>query len=448
MKSVTPTNPLQSLRARAEQALEDAAEREAAERDPTLRELRLHELELRMQNEALRELHVEVSLTRERYRELFAHAPVAYLVLDRESTVLDANVAAVRLLQLDRARLLGRKLSVFVDEPHVERFARHMRGALGGNEPQNTELCLVLPDGARRDVRFESARNHLNPQQWRAAVIDLTEVRQLERQLERSQRLEAIGTFAAGVAHDFSNLLAVVSGGADLALELVDMPELTTMPLERIKRAAAQGRKMVRQLLRFASGPESDSTGIFKLDAAVRGAEQALRQLIGGAVDLRLNLSAPNAEVCLDLGGPEEILLNLASNALHAMPDGGELTIETRTVVANVGLDPRLPAQSFALLSVSDTGRGMDPRTQARAFEPFFTTKSAGNGTGLGLAMVYGIIKRAGGHIQLTSELRKGTTFLIYLPLCNEPDADSQADGLCAADGNGHGDPDPGPAAA
>jgi signal transduction histidine kinase len=427
MKAISSdSNPLQNLRARAEQALKQTSNDSASlERDPMLRELRLHELELRMQNEALRELHVEVSVTQERYRELFMRAPVPYLVLDHTSKVLDANLAASALLQLQRPHLAAPRLSVFVDAAHVERFARHMRATLAADEPQNTELILVLPDSARRDVRFESARDPMNPKQWRVALIDLTEIRQLERQLERSQRLEAIGTFAAGVAHDFSNLLAVVSGGADLALELVDVPDLATMPLDRIKRATNHGRKMVRQLLRFASGPESDSTGIFKLDAAVRGAEQALRQLVGGAIDLRLQLNAPNAEVCLDLGGPEEILLNLASNAIHAMPEGGELRIETRTVVANVGLDPRLPPQAFALLTVSDNGRGMDPRTQARAFEPFFTTKSAGHGTGLGLAMVYGIVKRGGGHIRLTSELRKGTSFQIYLPLCSEPDVAS-----------------------
>jgi two-component system cell cycle sensor histidine kinase/response regulator CckA len=176
---------------------------------------------------------------------------------------------------------------------------------------------------------------------------------------------------------------------------------------------------------------------------AVRGAEQALRQLIGGAIDLRLRLNAPDAEVCLDLGGPEEILLNLASNAVHAMPEGGELVIETRTVVGNVGLDPRLPPQAFAVLCVSDTGRGMDPRTQARAFEPFFTTKSAGNGTGLGLAMVYGIVKRGGGHIQLASELRKGTTFQIYLPLCSELAAVDARDGGPSCQTGSDDDPPP-----
>ena len=414
-------NPLlRNLRARAEHALQTSASEGRSHEDPMLHELRLHELELRMQNEALRELHVEVSITRERYRDLFEHAPVAYLLLDRDTRVLEANLAAGDLLRIERGTLAGRKLAGFVDASMVERFNRHVRTTLSTTDTQRCELSLLLGDGRHCDVRLESVRNHLNPQQFRSALVDLTQVRQLQRQVERSHRLEAVGTFASGIAHDFSNLLAVIAAGADVASELIDAPDLASMPLERIKRAAVQGRGMVRQLLRFASGPQSDSMAVFRLDETVRVAEEALRHVVGPTIDLKLRLDAPDAKVCVDLGGPEEILLNLASNALHAMPGGGELTIETQRVEANIGMDPRLPARTFVLLGVSDTGRGMDPRTQARAFEPFFTTKSAGNGTGLGLAMVYGIVKRAGGHIQVTSELRQGTTFSIYLPLCDD----------------------------
>jgi signal transduction histidine kinase len=174
---------------------------------------------------------------------------------------------------------------------------------------------------------------------------------------------------------------------------------------------------MVRQLLRFASGPECDSLAVFALDRTVVGAESALRQLLGAGIRLRLQLNAPAALVALDLGGPEEILLNLASNARHAMPHGGQLTIATSIVEATGAAESRLLDGRCALVCVSDTGAGMDAQTQARAFEPFFTTKPAGNGTGLGLAMVHGIVERAGGEIQLTSELGRGTTFRIYLPL-------------------------------
>jgi two-component system, cell cycle sensor histidine kinase and response regulator CckA len=407
----------QGIRARAEEALRQA-QTEAGERtDPMRHELHLHELELQMQNEALRELQVELSINRERYRDLFEHAPLPYLVLARDSRIQEANLAACTLLQQARSELVGRTLASFVDAPSVDRFLLHMRATMSSSEAQSTELSLVVAEDRRREVRIESLRNHSNPQQCRIALMDLTAVRQLQRQLERSHRLEAIGTFASGMAHDFSNLLAVVVTGTDVALEVIDDPELARMPMERIRRAAVQGRAMVQQLLRFASGPQADSMGVLELDAAVRSAEESVRELLGPTIELRTRLDAPDAHVCLDLGGVDEILFNLAANARHAMPTGGQLTIETGFVEANIGLDPRSPLQTYALLSVSDTGGGMDARTQARAFEPFFTTKSADNGTGLGLAMVYGIVKRAGGHIQLASELRQGTSFRIYLPL-------------------------------
>jgi PAS domain S-box-containing protein len=165
--------------------------------NPDNHELELHELELHMQNEALRELNIEATLHRERYRDLFEHAPVSYVVLDRDTRILDANVAACDLLRTERGALVGRKLSSFVDTPAVERFTRHLRATMASSDIQSTELSLSVADDGHCDVRIESVRNHLDPQQCRSALVDITALRQLQRQLERSQRLEAVGTFAS-----------------------------------------------------------------------------------------------------------------------------------------------------------------------------------------------------------------------------------------------------------
>jgi two-component system cell cycle sensor histidine kinase/response regulator CckA len=382
-------------------------------------ELQLHEVELRMQNEALRDLHVEVAVARERYADLFEHAPMPYLVLDQDSSILEANLAAAKFLQLDRAQLIGSKLASFLEPSLAERFALHVRTVLGTAATQSIELSFRSREQGPREVRLECVRESLNPRQWRAALFDMTAQRQLQGQLERSRRLEAIGTFASGIAHDFSGLLAVVAGGADLALEQCQTGGDVIGPLRRVQRATVQGKAMVRQLLRYASGPEPEGNTLCMIDSAIRGAESSLRQLAGPSVDVALTLNAAGAEVSLDLGGPEEILQNLASNAQHALPNGGTLQIATKVVDAHVGHDPQSAIRRYVKLTVKDDGVGMDAETQRRVFEPFFTTKPRGKGTGLGLAMVYGIVKRSGGHVQLASEPGCGTTFEIYLPVSN-----------------------------
>jgi PAS domain S-box-containing protein len=417
------------LRERAEQVLRERKPTPSRlyTDNPTGYELQLHEVELRMQNEALRDLHVEVAVARERYADLFEHAPMPYLVLDQDSSILEANQAAVRFLQIERRQLIGTKLASFLEPPLAERFALHVRKVLGSDSAHSIELSFRARDFGPREVRLECVREALQPRQWRAALFDITAQRQLQGQLERSRRLEAIGTFASGIAHDFSGLLAVVAGGADLALEQCQTGGDATGPLRRVQRAAVQGKAMVRQLLRYASGPEPEGSTLCIIDSAIRGSEPALRQLAGPNVELALKLDAPGAEVSLDLGGPEEILQNLASNAQPALPNGGTLQIATKVVDAHVGHDPECAVRRYVRLTVKDDGVGMDLETQRRVFEPFFTTKPRGKGTGLGLAMVHGIVKRAGGHVQLASEPGRGTTFEIYLPLSNGAVDRSQA---------------------
>jgi PAS domain S-box-containing protein len=411
-----PADSSHALRDRAETIL-----RARHESQPPLasalveHELQVHQLELRMQNEALRELHVELSIARERYRDLFENAPVPYLVLQRDSTIATANTAAAALLRVSRHQLVGLKLSAFVEPAHCHRFVHLMRATLERDDVQCDELSLRLAIGIR-EVRLESIRSSVDPQEWRVALVDLTVSRDTERQLERSRRLEAIGTFTAGIAHDFAGVLAVVTGGTELAFEQAQTGGDPLPPLRRVKHAALQGTAMIRQLLRHAAGPPDEAPTSYAIDASVRKAVSSLREVLGPGVELVLDLEAPGAEVNLDLGGPDEILLNLSTNAAHAMPKGGRLSISTRVVDAHLRHDARAARQRYVLLRVEDDGVGMDGATQNRVFEPFFTTKPRGKGTGLGLAMVYGIVTRAGGHILLQSELDKGTSFDIYLP--------------------------------
>jgi two-component system cell cycle sensor histidine kinase/response regulator CckA len=242
--------------------------------------------------------------------------------------------------------------------------------------------------------------------------------KQLEEQLIQSQKMESIGTLAGGVAHDFNNLLTVINGYTELLLTRQLQGEPLRQKLSQIKSAGERAAALTRQLLAFSRKQELERKTI-NLNDTIGDLMKMLRRIIGEDVDVGVH-TAPNlASIFADSGQIDQVLMNLAVNARDAMPDGGKLTIETH----NKQLDesytrhhPQLRPGSYVRIAVSDTGVGMQPQTMRRIFDPFFSTKEVGEGTGLGLAMVYGIIKQHDGSIEVKSEVGRGTTFEIYLP--------------------------------
>jgi two-component system cell cycle sensor histidine kinase/response regulator CckA len=254
-------------------------------------------------------------------------------------------------------------------------------------------------------------------------AAERAERRRLEERLRQSQRLEAIGRLAGGVAHDFNNLLTAITGYNDLLRQQLDRADPRRRYADEVAKASDRAAALTHQLLAF-SRKQVLSAIVVDLNAVVADSVSLLRRLIGEDVELVTHLDPQLARVKADPGQIQQVIMNLAVNARDAMPEGGTLTLET----ANVELDeafarehvPTIPG-AYAMLAVCDTGAGMTADTQAHLFEPFFTTKAAGEGTGLGLATVYGIVKQSGGYIWADSAPGQGSAFRVYLPPVDEP---------------------------
>ncbi len=268
------------------------------------------------------------------------------------------------------------------------------------------------------------------------AISDLSERLDLEARLRQAQRLEAVGQLTGGVAHDFNNLLTVVLGNGDVLIDaLGDRPDLQELA-RMITGAADRGAQLTQRLLAF-SRRQALAPQPLDLNAAVRGMEKLLRQTIGQGIAMQFHLTPTPWPAHVDVAQFESAVLNLCLNARDAMPSGGRLTVETANVVVDAVPAPPdvdLEPGRYVLLAITDTGSGMDADTAARAFEPFFTTKSPGQGTGLGLSMVFGFVKQSRGQVRIYSEVGVGTTVKLYLPRAaiavDEAGADERADAV------------------
>jgi nitrogen-specific signal transduction histidine kinase/ActR/RegA family two-component response regulator len=255
-----------------------------------------------------------------------------------------------------------------------------------------------------------------------AAAIgeDVTEHKRTAEQLQQSQKMEAVGRLAGGVAHDFNNSLGVILGYTELLMR--HAAEGQKGKLGEILKATQHASGLTRQLLAFSRKQIVDPK-VLDLNALSSDLEKMLGRLIGEDIDLAIVPGAALGQVKADPGQLEQVVMNLCVNARDAMPDGGLLRIETANVELGAGHveHETIAPGRYVMLAVSDTGSGMDKETLSKIFEPFFTTKEEGKGTGLGLAMVYGIVKQAGGYVGVLSKVGQGTTFKIYLPRIDEP---------------------------
>jgi two-component system, cell cycle sensor histidine kinase and response regulator CckA len=343
----------------------------------------------------------------------------AIAIADPKGTLTFANVALQRLWGYsDRESLLGRSLFELwktTDAPAAALARIRSTGI------QQVEIPATRVDGARFYLRITAeAVSDVNGALAQVLVTfsDISNRKQLEGQLIQAQKMESIGRLAGGIAHDFNNLLTAISGGLELGLAALPPDHSSRGHLLEVADAAQSAAGLTRHLLAF-SRKEIIAPRILDLNEILRRAERMILRLIEEHIELRTICGQNVTPICFDPGQVEQIIVNLAVNARDAMPNGGRLTIET----SNVWIDDEYAASHFdarpgayVLLTVSDTGFGMNEDVREHLFEPFFTTKEQGKGTGLGLAMVYGAVQQNGGRIDVCSEVNRGTTFKIYLP--------------------------------
>jgi PAS domain S-box-containing protein len=358
----------------------------------------------------------------ERYRLLFENYPDPTYVFELDTLRLIAvNEAMVESYGYTRNELLSMTVrDIWSPEAVAIQVARLSKWQ--STIRREKEWKHRKRDGSILDVEITSHPLFFDGR--RTFVVqaqDVTMQKMLEAQLRQSQRMEAIGQLAGGIAHDFNNLLTIINGYSELALEQSKIEEPLRRYLEEIHRAGTRAAALTSQLLAF-SRKQVMQPALVELNSVIQEFEKMLHRIIGEDIELRTNLQPELGYVKADPGQLEQVIMNLAINARDAMPKGGKLTITT----LNVQLDNEYAKQHigvipgmYVLLSVTDTGVGMDLQTQARIFEPFFTTKQPGKGTGLGLSTVYGIVSQSGGHIWVHSEPGRGTTFEIYLPRLN-----------------------------
>jgi PAS domain S-box-containing protein len=361
----------------------------------------------------------------ERYRGLMEAAPDGMVVVNQSGEIVLLNVQAEKQFGYRRDELLGQNVKNIIPEGFAERLIadalRTTAEALAQQIGTGIELHGRRKDGTVFPIEImlsplESAEGILVT----AAIRDISERKQLERQWHQSQKMEAVGQLTGGIAHDFNNLLGVIIGNLDLLDRLVAGNEAAVKRVQTAQKAAARGADITRRLLMFSSNEELKPSVVLLEDSIQNMIELASRGL-GPEIKITTHVDESVPPLFVDPAGLESALLNLVVNARDAMPKGGSIIISSR-VQKLEDSHPAvqagdLKAGRYVCVSVTDTGQGMSKETLERAFEPFFTTKPRNKGTGLGLAMVYGFVKKSGGAVRVYSELGIGTTVSLYLPL-------------------------------
>ena len=435
--SSPPTDSDQVLRRQAEDIFRERKAKSVDGQDllsrektrQMLYELQVHQIELEMQNEELRRTHVELDLIWQRYYDLYELAPTGYCTLSEKGLFLEANLTAATLLGIHRKKLINQPISRFIFKVDQDTYYLYRKKLFETGESQTCDLRMVKEDGTTIWTTLVStvAQDADGTPVCRLVMSDITELKKIQEekanhQLEilqkKAERRESIGRLAGGVAHDFNNMLSVILGYTELAVDRANPDQSLHADLSEIRKAAERCADLTQQLLTFA-GRQIIAPKTLKLNRTLEEKLKILRQTIDEKIEIIWLPGLDLWPVKMDQAQMGQILSNLCDNAIDATAGQGTITIQTKNLTVEEDYfveQPWFIPGDYVQLTVTDNGWGIDKKVMDNLFEPFFTSKGRFKRAGLGLATVYGAVKQNGGFIDVSSELEQGTTFTIYLP--------------------------------
>ncbi len=396
--------------------------------EQTLENLRIHQEELRVQNESLWKIQGELEDSHAKYLDLFESAPIGYFILDQTGRVEKVNLTGCKMLGRDRDELEHANMVYCVHADSRESFDRHLSQVFLGFHHASVEVACLQSSGQSLFVFLESVpiRDENNQVKWcRTAVLDITERKRLESQVQYAQKLECLGVLAGGIAHDVNNLLAVISSHTGLVLRDVPESSLQHDRLKTIEKAALRGGELAHQLLAYA-GHSKVTMESLDLSELIREMSHLMQVPISQKGVLQYELDEDLPRIIADPSQIRQILVNLTTNASESLEEKhGVIRISTKKIKVTQNLlnecvlAENIVPGDVVCLEVTDSGVGMHQSEIPKIFDPFFTTKFTGRG--LGLAALLGIVRAHGGGIAVTSEVGQGTTFRLIFPIASFP---------------------------
>lgn len=375
-----------------------------------------------------REMRQALEVSEDRFQRFFEEAPLGIALINAQGVLQDSNAALSSMIGLPTEKIEGKDLKAIIIAEHREAVTQAL-AQIGSGETMPGAMEITL-----RGEKVVSVQMHARKIKGSDNIVlhflDLSEQKRLEAQFVQSQKMQAIGQLAGGVAHDFNNLLTAIIGFCDLLLLRHKPSDPSFGDIMQIKQNSNRAANLVRQLLAF-SRQQTLRPRVQDVTDILTEVSHLLRRLIGANIELDLHHGVDLGLVKVDVGQMEQVLINLAVNARDAMDGGGKLSISTgnhKNAKPQKCCDDEMPPGEWVVIAVEDTGCGITPENMSRILEPFFTTKDVGQGTGLGLATVYGIIRQTGGYLSIDSTVGKGTTFSIYLPRLSEAEAKVEAE--------------------